>query len=117
MDERLFWDILCEVCGFGRLIAAVGDEAAMANIVGRFTVARKGADGLIERSDCGDHIHLKPPLIAAFNFIERDAGYGPEPCVELLAEDGRPVLRLYLQGRDAGAKLRALAACHQDARK
>jgi hypothetical protein len=115
MDERLFWDLLGEVCGFGRFVAAAGGEAASVNIVGRLIVAREGADGLVERADCGDHVHLKPALIAAFNFIERDAGYGPEPCVELLTADGVPALQLYLHGGDAASAFRTFAARHQDA--
>lgn len=106
MNEDVFWKILDEILAFGEFVVAVPNSAGSANIVGKISVGRDGREKVIEKSSCHCHVHLEPEKIASFSFTFVDAGYGDEPCCELLTAQNEKVLRLYLrESRDfAGEK-------------
>lgn len=100
MDAEVFWNLLDEACRMGRFMAAVPNPAASANIVGKFEVGGDG-DGRVlqKRKRPNAHVHFKPGSITQFAFVYYDLGEGPVPCLELRANGGLAVLRLYYEGK------------------
>jgi hypothetical protein len=114
MEEQLFWRLLDDICDMGKFIAAVPNSGASANIVGRIQPGYDGDERVIEKKSCHCHVHLYPEQIVRFSFIYRDAGYGPEPCLELLDAKGDPTLRLYYHGSDPAEKFKRFTEKHAD---
>ena len=113
MDADLFWTLLDDLSGLGKLVAAVPSDGASANLVGRLRLGRDGGERVLERPECRCHIHLQPERVHSFRFTLRDPGFGPEPCVEALTAEGHLAMRLYYLGEeDAPAACRAFLARH-----
>ena len=84
----------------GRFVAAVPNAGASANIVGKLELAEDGEQQVLQKKKRpNSHVHFKPEVVTEFAFVYLDLGYGPEPCIEVRADGGQPVLRLYYQGR------------------
>ena len=105
MNEKLFWQILDEVLGFGEFVVAVPNLAASANIVGRISIGRDGREKVLDKDVCHCHVHLEPEKIGYFSFTFIDAGFGDEPCCEILTPQDETILRLYLRaGKDLASE-------------
>jgi hypothetical protein len=98
MKEQIFWRLLGEITEMGDFIAAVPNGTASANIVGHLRPGRDGGEKVLEKEKCHCHIHLKPENVARFNFTYLDAGFGSEPCVEVLTHKNEAILKLYYCG-------------------
>ncbi|HEV2761686.1 MAG TPA: hypothetical protein VGV38_01730 [Pyrinomonadaceae bacterium] len=99
MDAEVFWTLLGEACRMGRFVATVPNVGASANIVGKLELGEDGGEKVLQkRKRPNSHVHFKPELVSQFAFVYLDPGYGPEPCLEVRADGGQPVLRLYYQG-------------------
>jgi len=84
----------------GRFMAAVPNPAASANIVGKLEVVADGDERVLQkRKRPNSHVHFKPEAVTQFAFVYLDLGSGPEPCLEVRADGGVPVLRLYYEGK------------------
>lgn len=101
MNAETFWLLMADICRLGEFIVATGVSGASANIVGEFRVSHDGVENIIEKKECGDHVHLYGDQIKTFKFGYRDAGYGAEPCLELINLGGQVCLRLYFRGTGA----------------
>ncbi len=106
--------MLGEILAFGDFIVAVTNSGASANIVGKISVGKDGGEIVIEKDDCRCHVHLQPEKIACFLFIYKNAGYGDEPCCELLTPQDEVVLRLYYRGGDADEKFASFQSRHSE---
>jgi hypothetical protein len=113
MDAGLFWRLIADICKLGEFIVSTGMVGVSANIVGRFQVGYDGAESVIQRTGCDDHVHCRPDQIAAFKFGYRDIGCGEEPCVELINQDRQVCLRFYYRGGDAVQKYRQFVERHR----
>jgi hypothetical protein len=113
MDAGLFWMLIEDICKLGEFIASTGTGAVSANIVGKFQLGYDGSECVIQRNGCDDHIHCRPDRIAAFEFGYCDLGYGAEPCVDLIDQDGQVCLRFRYSGSDAGCKYRQFVERHR----
>lgn len=98
MNEEVFWTLIDEILDFGDFIIAIPNSGASANIVGKISIGKDGSEKVIEKDACHCHVYLQPEKIGSFSFIFIDAGYGDEPCCELLTPQDEIVLRLYLRG-------------------
>lgn len=100
MDAEVFWNLLEEACRMGRFMAAVPNPAASANIVGKLEVGADGDERVLQkRKRPNSHVHFKPEAVTQFAFVYYDLGEGPAPCLEVRADGGLAVLRLYYQGK------------------
>ncbi len=108
MNEETFWRVLNAICDLGDFIAAVPNSTASANIVGQLRPGRDGGEKVLEKVQCHCHIHLMPKNVAKFNFTHLDAGFGAEPCVEVLTDNNEAILKLYYRGGSASRKFRDL---------
>lgn len=96
MDEKIFWQLLEDVCKLGEFIAGIETNGAEINIVGSFRVAYDGFENVLEKQDCKDHFHLAPEKIQAIRFGYCKVSTGVEdPCLELINVDGEVCLRLF----------------------
>ena len=83
----------------GRFVATVPNAGASANIVGKLELGEDGGEQVLQKKKRpNSHVHFKPDVVTEFAFVYLDPGYGPEPCIEVRADGGQPVLRLYYQG-------------------
>lgn len=105
MNKDIFWNILGDILNFGEFIIAIPNAAVSANIVGKISVGRDGREIVIEKEACHCHVHLEPAKISHFTFTYIDTGFGKEPCCELITSQNETVLRLYLRGNSAEAKI------------
>ncbi len=114
MREKTFWQLLGEILAFGDFIIAVTNNGASANIVGKISVGKDGGEIVIEKNSCHCHVHLQPEKVVRFSFIYKNAGYGDEPCCELLTPQDETVVRLYYRGADAGEKFSFFQSKHPE---
>jgi putative heme iron utilization protein len=114
VKEDVFWEILDEILGFGEFVAAVPNEGASANIVGKISIGKDGREKVIDKDSCHCHVHLKPEKINRFCFTFIDAGFGKEPCCELLTPQDDIVLRLYLREDKETAKEKFAEFIYED---
>ncbi len=105
MEDTVFWKLLEGACEMGKFIVAVPNSAASANLVGKVELGRDGGERVLQkRNQPNYHVHFKPELITEFAFVHLDVGHGPEPCLEIRALDGQPIVRLYYKGRRAASR-------------
>lgn len=84
----------------GRFMLTVPNPAASANIVGKLEIGSDGDERVLQkRKKPAAHVHFKPEAVEQFAFVYLDLGGGPEPCLEVRADGGLPVLRLYFRGK------------------
>lgn len=115
VDEKTFWQILEKICTIGNFIVATGKDGASANLKGKFNVGWDGHEKVIENSS-HDHVHLYPEKIIRFNFTYINAGYGDEPCIEIINVKDEAALRLFYQGGNAPEKYNSIVQSFPDSK-
>ena len=107
MNEIIFWKIMENICQMGDFIVATGKDGASANIKGKFIVGVDGKEKVIENTH-HDHIHLYPEQLSKFNFTYINAGYGDEPCIEIINKKNETALKLFYFGGSKKEKFEKL---------
>ena len=113
MNEIIFWKMMEKICQMGDFIAATGKDGASANIKGKFVVGYDGKEKVIENTH-HDHIHLYTQQISRFNFTHIDAGYGNEPCIEIINIKNEIALKLFYFGSSKNEKYAAFLSTFID---
>lgn len=112
MEYDNFWSLMADVAALGSFICAVPSEGGSANILGEFEVRSDGRENVFQVKSNKDHVHLDHNRFSKLSFGYFNVGYGDEPLITLLNENGKPMMKLYYTGDDAKRKYSAFVQEH-----
>lgn len=88
-------EVLEKLASLGDAVVAARGLYFSTNLLGPVYVGEDGGDPVLRVRKCDCHVHVMWDKIHGYRLAREDVGYGPEPVVYLLGEDGEPVVNLF----------------------
>ena len=100
--------LLDQFAGLEGAMFNIGHEAASVDLQGLFRWSDEGDWVSLIRKGCGCEMHLKKSSLHHVVMGSTQSGFGGDPFLDVVDEEGRRILRIYLHSREAQGAIAAL---------